>query len=95
MSERRDNRVAISKAAREDPGGGGVERIRFLPPPVPSLDDSRASLGTYLVLLGGSTARTYRSYELIAFDDRHGTPCRQHAPAHGGYDRLNDGGVRL
>src|SRR5215831_1806673 len=74
---------------------GGVERIRLLPPPVPSLvDDGRASLGTLLVLLGGGTARAYRSYELLAFDDRHGTLSGQHPPAQGGDDCLDDRGVR-
>jgi hypothetical protein len=45
------------------------------------LEESRASLGTLLVLLGGGTACSYRSYKRIALDDRHSTPCGQHPPA--------------
>ncbi len=41
--------------------------------PVPlwslGLEKSRASLGTLLVVLGGGTARPYRSYKRIALDD--------------------------
>ena len=44
-----------------------------LPPPVSSLEESRARLGTSLVLLGGGAARPYCSDEFIALDDRHDT----------------------
>ncbi len=45
-----------------------------LPPPVSGLEESRARLGTLLVLLGGGAARPYCSDEFIALDDRHSTP---------------------